>query len=147
MQLMISLTIDKNGIPGKSVPVGSTHDTFAGTITYPTEITGVTTEITETNITATPSTTDFDGFLTVDVTIFNNVITNIIVNTYTAGTNAIINNETFTITASNLQNAFTGSSVTGDTTVTLTSILTPKKSINAYTSNFNTHPTNANRCY
>ena len=62
---------------------GSTHDTFAGTITYPTEITGVTTEITETNITATPSTTDFDGFLTVDVTIFNNVITNIIVNTYT----------------------------------------------------------------
>ena len=49
------ITIDKNGIPGKSVPVGSTHDTFAGTITYPTEITGVTSETTQTGITATPS--------------------------------------------------------------------------------------------
>ena len=142
------ITIDKNGIPGKSVPVGSTHNTFAGTITYPTEITGVTAEITRTGITATPSTTGFDGSLTVDVTIFNNVITNIIVNTYTAGSNAISSTETFTITASNLQKAFLGSSVTGDTTVVVANkdLLTPKKSINAYTSgNFNTpQPTNAN---
>ena len=56
----------KNGIPGKSVPVGSTHDTFAGTITYPTEITGVTSETTQTGITATPSTAGFSGTLTVD---------------------------------------------------------------------------------
>ena len=140
------ITIDKNGIPGKSVPVGSTHDTFAGTITYPTEITGVTSETTQTGITATPSTAGFSGTLTVDVTIFNNIITNIIVNTHTAGGSAVADNDTFSITASDLQTAFSGSSVTGDTTVTVStaSKLTAKKSINAYaTGGFTTNPTDA----
>ena len=140
------ITIDKNGIPGKSVPVGSTHDTFAGTITYPTEITGVTSETTQTGITATPSTAGFSGTLTVDVTIFNNIITNIIVNTHTAGGSAVADNDTFSITASDLQTAFSGSSITGDTTVTVStaSKLTAKKSINAYaTGGFTTNPTDA----
>jgi len=138
------ITIDKNGIPGKSVPVGSTHDTFAGTITYPTEITGVTSETTQTGITATPSTAGFSGTLTVDVTIFNNIITNIIVNTHTAGGSAVVDNNTFSITASDLQTAFSGSSITGDTTVTVApaSKLVAKKSINAYaTGGFTTNPT------
>jgi len=128
------ITIDKNGIPGKSVPVGSTHDTFSGAITYPTEITGVTSETTQTGITATPETTGFSGTLTVDVTIFNNIITNIIVNTHTAGGTAVANDDTFYITASDLQSAFSGSSVTGNTTVTVTTAtkLIAKKSINAY---------------
>lgn len=131
------ITINKNGIPGKSIPVGSTHDTFAGTITYPTEITGVTSETTQTGITATPSTTGFGaggGSLTVDVTIFNNVIINIIVNTYTAGSAGVADDDTFSITASDLQTAFSGSSVTGDTTVTVSDStkLIAKKSINAY---------------
>ena len=140
------ITIDKNGIPGKSVPVGSTHDTFAGTITYPTEITGITSETTQTGITATPSTAGFSGTLTVDVTIFNNIITNIIVNTHTAGGSAVADDDTFSITASDLQTAFSGSSVTGDTTVTVStaSKLTAKKSINAYaTGGFTTNPTDA----
>ena len=141
------ITIDKNGIPGKSVPVGSTHDTFSGTITYPTEITGVTSETTQTGITATPSTTGFGaggGSLTVDVTIFNNIITNIIVNTYTAGSAGVADDDTFSITASDLQTAFSGSSVTGDTTVTVSTAtkLIAKKSINAYaTGGFTTNPT------
>ena len=138
------ITIDKNGIPGKSVPVGSTHDTFAGTITYPTEITGVISETTQTGITATPSTAGFSGTLTVDVTIFNNIITNIIVNTHTAGGTAVADDDTFSITASDLQSAFSGSSVTGNTTVTVTtaSKLIAKKSINAYaTGGFTTNPT------
>ena len=142
------ITIDKNGIPGKSVPVGSTHDTFAGTITYPTEITGVTSETTQTGITATPSTAGFSGTLTVDVTIFNNIITNIIVNTHTKGGTDIANSHTFSITASDLQTAFSGSSVTGDTTVTVStaSKLTAKKSINAYaTGGFTTNPSNSNQ--
>ena len=141
------ITIDKNGIPGKSVPVGSTHDTFSGTITYPTEITGVASETTQTGITATPSTTGFGaggGSLTVDVTIFNNIITNIIVNTYTAGSAGVADDDTFSITASDLQTAFSGSSVTGDTTVTVSTAtkLIAKKSINAYaTGGFTTNPT------
>ena len=131
------ITINKNWIPGKSIPVGSTHDTFAGTITYPTEITGVTSETTQTGITATPSTTGFGaggGSLTVDVTIFNNVIINIIVNTYTAGSAGVADDDTFSITASDLQTDFSGSSVTGDTTVTVSDStkLIAKKSINAY---------------
>lgn len=143
------ITIDKNGIPGKSVPVGSTHDTFSGTITYPTEITGVASETTQTGITATPSTTGFGaggGSLTVDVTIFNNIITNIIVNTYTAGSAGVADDDTFSITASDLQTAFSGSSVTGDTTVTVSTAtkLIAKKSINAYaTGGFTTNPTDA----
>ena len=142
------ITIDKNGIPGKSVPVGSTHDTFAGTITYPTEITGVTSETTQTGITATPSTAGFSGTLTVDVTIFNNVITNIVVNTHTAGGSAVADDDTFSITASDLQTAFSGSSITGDTTVTVAtggaSKLVAKKSINGYaTGGFTTNPTDA----
>ena len=140
------ITIDKNGIPGKSVPVGSTHDTFAGTITYPTEITGVTSETTQTGITATPSTAGFSGTLTVDVTIFNNIITNIIVNTHTAGGSAVADDDTFSITASDLQTAFSGSSVTGDTTVTVStaSKLTAKKSINGYaTGGFTTNSTDS----
>ena len=140
------ITIDKNGIPGKSVPVGSTHDTFAGAITYPTEITGVTSEITQTGIAATPSTVGFSGTLTVDVTIFNNIITNIIVNTHTAGGTAIADDDTFSITASDLQTAFSSSSVTGDTTVTITtaSKLTEKKSINGYaTGGFTTNSTDS----
>lgn len=138
------ITIDKNGIPGKSVPVGSTHDTFAGTITYPTEITGVDAETTKTGITATPSGGTFSGTLTVDVTIFNNIITNIIVNTHTAGGTAVADDDTFSITASDLQSAFSGSSVTGNTTVTVAtaSKLIAKKSINAYaTGGFTTNPT------
>lgn len=138
------ITIDKNGIPGKSVPVGSTHDTFAGTITYPTEITGVTSETTQTGITATLSTAGFSGTLTVDVTIFNNIITNIIVNTHTAGGTAVADDDTFSITASDLQSAFSGSSVTGNTTVTVSTAtkLIAKKSINAYaTGGFTTNPT------
>ena len=142
------ITIDKNGIPGKSVPVGSTHDTFAGTITYPTEITGVTSETTQTGITATPSTAGFSGTLTVDVTIFNNVITNIVVNTHTAGGSAVADDDTFSITASDLQTAFSGSSITGDTTVTVAtggaSKLVAKKSINGYaTGGFTTNPTDS----
>jgi hypothetical protein len=140
------ITIDKNGIPGKSVPVGSTHDTFAGTITYPTEITGVASETTQTGITATPSTTGFGaggGSLTVDVTIFNNVIINIIVNTYTAGSAGVADDDTFSITASDLQSDFSGSSVTGNTTVTVSTAtkLIAIKSINAYaTGGFTTNP-------
>ena len=140
------ITIDKNGIPGKSVPVGSTHDTFAGIITYPTEITGVASETTQTGITATPSTTGFGaggGSLTVDVTIFNNVIINIIVNTYTAGSAGVADDDTFSITASDLQSDFSGSSVTGNTTVTVSTAtkLIAIKSINAYaTGGFTTNP-------
>ena len=134
------IIINKNGIPGKSIPVGSTHDTFAGTITGPTEITGVTSDdaVTVTGITANPSTTGFvanGGSLTVDVTIFNNIITNIIVNTYTAGTNGVEDGHTFWITASYLQTKFSGSSITGANLVVpvlKASKLIDKKSINAY---------------
>lgn len=140
------ITINKNGIPGKSVPVGSTaHNSFfSGTITYPTEIIGVTSETTQTDITATPNTNSFSGSLTVDVTIFNNIITNIIVNTHTAGGSAIADGDNFKITASALEAAFSGSSVTGDTTVPVATAanLVEKKSINSYaTGGFTTNPT------
>ena len=136
------IIINKNGIPGKSIPVGSTHDTFAGTITYSTEITGVALETTR-NCAAAVSTVGFSGTLTVDVTIFNNVITNIIIKTYSTGGTDIANGHHFIITKDVLEAAFQNLSVKGDTKVIIATVgnLVVKKSINAYaTIGFTTNP-------